>query len=206
MEEPLLDAGIIRYAYANGWFPMADDDGSMSWYQPQRRALFPIEGIRVSRSLRRRIRRQEFEVRFDTSFREVVESCRRPDGNWINGQIIEAYTRVHQEGWAHCAECWLDGELVGGIYGLALGGCFSAESMFHRRTDASKVALWAMVERSRELGFRIFDAQVMNPHLKSLGAYEVSVRRYLEMLHEVLPLETAWGPGLEAQASSVRPK
>ncbi|HRK23254.1 MAG TPA: leucyl/phenylalanyl-tRNA--protein transferase [Fimbriimonadaceae bacterium] len=201
MAKPILESGVIQYAYANGWFPMADDDGSMSWYQPQRRALFPISGIRVSRSLRRRIGRSEFEIRFDSSFRQVVESCRRPEGNWINGQIIEAYSKAHEEGWAHCAECWKDGALVGGIYGLALGGCFSAESMFHRQTDASKVALWAMVERCRELGFRIFDAQVMNPHLASLGAYEVSVRRYLEMLHDVLPIATEWGPGLNVHSS-----
>lgn len=201
MTDHALTPGLIRYAYANGWFPMSDEDGSMSWYQPQLRALFPISGIRVSERLRRRIRRGEFEIRFDTAFRAVVENCRRPDGNWINDEIIDAYTRIHEEGWAHCAECWFEGELAGGIYGLALGGCFSAESMFHRRTDASKVALWAIVEKCRELGFTMFDAQVMNPHLESLGAYDVPLRRYLETLDEALDQSTPWGPSIRRQGS-----
>lgn len=202
MAAPVLSPEVIRYAYANGWFPMADEDGTLTWYQPQRRALFDLGGIHISRSLRRRLRRNEFEVRFDTSFRQVVESCRRPGDNWIDESIIEAYSAIHDLGWAHCAECWRDGELVGGIYGLALGGCFSAESMFHRRTDASKVALWAMVEKCRELGFVMFDAQVMNPHLARLGAFEVSVRRYLDKLHDAMKIGTPWGPPISNYSSA----
>lgn len=171
---------------------MADEDGAMAWYQPQRRALFPMSGIHVSHSLARTLRRKEFEIRFDTAFEDVIRSCRRPEGNWINDEIIQAYVEVFQEGWAHCAECWLEGELVGGIYGVALGGCFSAESMFHRRTNASKVALYHMVEKCRSLGFDIFDAQVMNPHLGRMGAYEIPIAEYLETLASVLGKSTVW--------------
>ncbi len=182
MESMELTPWLIRYAYEEGAFPMANEDGEIEWFQPHRRALFPIEGIHVSRSLQKVIDRQEFEIRFDTAFEQVMRSCLRPEGNWISEEIIRAYTMIHHEGWGHCAECWADGELVGGLYGIALGRCFCAESMFHRRTNASKVALWAMVERCREFGFTTFDAQIMNPHLRTLGAYEVSHAEYMAML------------------------
>ncbi len=191
---PELDPAQIRNAYREGWFPMADPDGEIGWYQPDRRALFPIEGLRVSRSLARTLRKGAFEIRFDSAFESVIRNCRRPDGNWIDETIIRAYTHIHGEGWAHCAECWQGDELVGGIYGLALGGCFSAESMFHRVRDASKVALWAMIEKCRELGFVLFDAQVMNPHLASLGAYEVPAEVYRAQLRQAWTLDTAWSP------------
>ena len=190
--EAILSPNLIRNAYANGWFPMADEDGELAWYQPQFRALFPIEGIRVSRSLRKRLRKRDFDIRFDTSFEQVIRNCRRPDENWINDEIIRAYTDIHREGWGHCAECWIDGELVGGIYGVALGACFSAESMFHRKTDCSKIALWAMVEKCRELGFEIFDAQVMNPHLESLGAYDIPTDEYIDRLAAAMRKRNAW--------------
>lgn len=192
VSERILTPDLIAWAYSNGWFPMADEHGAMAWYQPQNRALFPISGIHVSHSLARTLRRSEFEIRFDTAFEEVIRSCRRPDGNWINEEIVQAYTEVSRQGWAHCAECWFEGELVGGIYGVAIGGCFSAESMFHRRTDASKVALYHMVEKCRDLGFEIFDAQVMNPHLERMGAYKISIGEYLERLALVLEKPTAW--------------
>lgn len=171
---------------------MTMDDDSVQWFQPRRRALFPINGVHVSRSLRKVIDRGEFEIRFDTAFEEVMRSCLRPDGNWISEDFIRVYTLIHHEGWGHCAECWVEGELVGGVYGIALGSCFCAESMFHRRTNASKVALWAMVEKCRELGFTIFDAQIMNPHLESLGAFEMPNRQYLEMLSQALATKTSW--------------
>jgi len=187
-----LSPSAIRYGYSMGYFPMADDDDQIEWYRTYERCLFPIEGIRVSKSLAKTIRQGRFEIRFDTAFEEVMRSCRRPDGNWINEEIIRAYTNIFDEGWAHCGECWQDGVLVGGIYGVAIGTCFSAESMFHRVTDASKIALWAMIEKCRELGFTIFDAQVMNPHLLSLGAYEVSNAKYMKMLNEATLGKTEW--------------
>lgn len=171
---------------------MADDDGQIAWYSSHQRCLFPIEGIRVSRSLERTIRSGKFEVKFDTEFESVMEGCLRPGDNWINEEMIRVYTEAHYEGFAHCGECWQDGKLVGGIYGLAIGSTFSAESMFHRATDASKVALWAMVEKCRELGFTIFDAQILNPHLESLGAYTMPHKEYLRELAVANTKTTPW--------------
>jgi leucyl/phenylalanyl-tRNA--protein transferase len=190
-----LTPWMIRYGYERACFPMTMDDGEVGWFQPRRRCLFPIEGIHVSHSLGRTIRRVTFDVTFDRDFEAVMRSCFRPDDNWLSEEFVRAYTAVHLEGWAHSCECWHDGVLVGGLYGVALGSCFCAESMFHRETDASKVALWAMVNRCRELGFTIFDAQIMNPHLRSLGAYEVSHREFERMLSKALLSETPWSKG-----------
>jgi len=192
MDDLELTPWLIRYAYEEGAFPMTMEDGEVEWFQPRHRALFPIEGIHVSRSLQKTIDRGVFEIKFDTSFEAVMRNCLRPEGNWISEDFIRVYTVIHHEGWGHCAECWQDGELVGGVYGIAIGACFCAESMFHRRTNASKVALWAMVEKCRELGFMIFDAQIMNPHLKSLGAYEIPHLEYMEKLQDALRISTAW--------------
>lgn len=190
-----LTSWLIRYAYERGAFPMTDDDGDVQWYLPLRRCLFPIqEGIHVSRSLAKTMRKGHFEVRFDTAFEEVMRNCFRPEeeGNWLTDHFVRCYTQIHLEGWGHSAEVWHDGRLVGGVYGIAIGSCFCAESMFHRETDASKVALHAMVERCRDLGFTIFDAQIMNPHLDSLGAYEVPDRTYQKMLRDALRRTTPW--------------
>ncbi len=187
-----LTPWMVRYGYERAAFPMTMEDERVEWFQPRRRALFPIEGIHVSRSLEKTIRRQEFEIRFDTSFEAVMRNCLRPEDNWISEDFIRCYTQIHLEGWGHCSECWFEGELVGGVYGIAMGSCFCAESMFHRRTNASKVALWAMVNKCRELGFTIFDAQIMNPHLQSLGAYEIPHRAYQRILGKALTETTEW--------------
>ncbi len=171
---------------------MTMEDESVDWFLPTRRALFPMEGIHISRSLAKVLKSNRFEVRFDTAFEATMRGCLRPQDNWISEDFIRVYTLIHFEGWAHSAECWLDGDLVGGVYGLALGGCFCAESMFHRVTNASKVALHAMIDNCRRLGFTVFDAQLMNPHLQSLGAFEVSNRKYQKMLQEALKIQTPW--------------
>ena len=207
MSEPLTPF-FLRHAYGLGCFPMADDDGTIGWYAPHMRALFPIEGVHVSKSLANLIKRTRVEwvdgersestvphtlvVTFDTAFEEVIRGCRRPEGNWINEEIIQAFSEVHRAGWAHSCEVWQGCELVGGTYGLALGSCFAAESMFHRVTDASKIALWAMVEQCRRLGFTIFDAEVMNPHLKRMGAFEIPQQEYLAMLERAEQERTGW--------------
>lgn len=177
---------LIERAYRQGVFPMTDADGQIEWYQPRRRALFPIEGIRVSRTLAKTLRRGVFEVRFDTAFDEVMRGCVRPEDNWISEPFFRAYGQIHREGWGHSAEAWQGGKLVGGVYGIGIGGCFCAESMFHRVADASKVALWAMVERCRLEGFSLFDAQVMNSHLQSLGAVEMPHATYMATLESVI--------------------
>lgn len=191
MSEPLTP-WLIRYGYEQAAFPMTMEDGEVGWFRPRKRCLFPLQGIHVSRSLAKTIRRGTFEIRFDTSFEQVMRGCLRPSENWISEEFIQVYTQIHRQGWGHCCETWYEGELVGGVYGVAIGSCFCAESMFHRATDASKVALWAMVERCRRLGFDIFDAQIINPHLASLGAFEVSDREYQRMLNVALGRTTSW--------------
>jgi leucyl/phenylalanyl-tRNA---protein transferase len=187
-----LTPWLIRYAYEQGVFPMTEEDDQVGWYQPQFRALLPIGGIHVSRSLAKRIRAGGFEIQFDTAFEQVMRNCLRPDENWISEAFIRTYTQIHLDGWGHSGEVWADGELVGGVYGIALGSCFCAESMFHRKTDMSKVALWAMVNRCHELGFTIFDAQIMNSHLKSLGAYEVTNAAFQVKFTAALTRSTPW--------------
>lgn len=196
---------MVRYAYENGAFPMAEQDGRIFWYRPYRRCLFPIEGIRVSRSLAKRIRGGGFEIRFDTAFEQVMWSCLRPDNNWISPDMVRVYTQIHYDGWGHSCEVWQGGELVGGLYGLAVGGCFSAESMFHRRTDMSKIALWAMVDKCRELGFSLFDAQLTNPHLESLGSYEIPQSQFVKLLRGVLGSANPWDPIARASGYSLPP-
>lgn len=180
--------------YREGWFPMVVDEETCEthWLKPKKRCLFPMEGIRVSKSLAKTIRQGKFDVRFDTAFEQVMRNCRRPEGNWINEDFIRAYSQIYTDGWAHCAECWVSENLVGGVYGVAIGGVFYAESMFHRETDASKVALFSLVETCRKKGFVLFDAQIMNPHLLSLGAYEVPGAEYERLLHDALTIQTDW--------------
>lgn len=188
-----LTPALIRLAYEQGAFPMGDPEtGEVDFYVPRYRALFPIDGIRVSRSLAKIIRHADFEIRFDHAFEDVMRGCLRPSDNWITKDLIRVYVEIHSQGWAHSCEAWQDGRLVGGVYGVAIGGCFSADSMFHTTANASKVALWAIVERCRKLGFTVFDAQVMNPHLARLGACEVTQADYLRRLRHARRVPTIW--------------
>lgn len=174
----------LRYACYRGCFPMSNEDGVVEFWGVKTRALMPIEGIRVSRSLARRIRKGGFEIVFDRAFRDVIEGCRQRPDTWINDEIVDLYFRAHLARWAHSCECWIGGELAGGVYGLQLGSCFSAESMFHRKPDASKIALWALVNRCREAGFQMFDVQIINPFTASLGAYEITNEEYVRRLQD----------------------
>ncbi|RYG49393.1 leucyl/phenylalanyl-tRNA--protein transferase [bacterium] len=189
-----LTPWLIRYAYGQGAFPMTTEGEEIEWFLPEMRCLFPLDGIHISSSLAKTIRKGTFEIRFDTDFEGVIRGCFRPDpdDNWLSEHFVRAYTQAHFEGWAHCVEAWHEGKLVGGAYGVAIGTCFCAESMFHRMPDASKVALAALVPRCRELGFTIFDAQIINSHTRSLGAYEVPARVYTRMLKEALKGTTPW--------------
>jgi leucyl/phenylalanyl-tRNA---protein transferase len=194
-----LEPGTILAAYRRGLFPMPiGRRGTLGWWSPDPRAIVPLEGLVVSRSLRRSARR--FEVRVDTAFDEVIGACAdpaRPHG-WITPEVLRAYTRLHGLGWVHSVEAWRldDGELGGGLYGVAIGGLFAAESMFYRVGDAGKVALVALVERLRDAGARILDVQWTTPHLVSLGAVDVARDRYLEMLAEAVaqPIDVFAGP------------
>jgi leucyl/phenylalanyl-tRNA--protein transferase len=181
----------IELAYRHGIFPMADErSGEVLWFRPDPRAVIPLDGFHVSRSLARTLRRGRFEVRVDTAFATVMRGCAdRPEGAWISERLVEVYGALHRAGKAHSVEAWRDRRLVGGVYGLALGGAFMAESMFHRETDASKVALAALVGRLSERGFTVLDVQYMTPHLESLGAVEITRREYERRLERALALD-----------------
>ncbi len=181
----------IELAYRHGIFPMADErSGEVLWFRPDPRAVIPLDGFHVSRSLVRTLRRGRFEVRVDTAFATVMRGCAdRPEGSWISERFVEVYGALHRAGKAHSVEAWRDRRLVGGVYGLALGGAFMAESMFHRETDASKVALAALVGRLSERGFTVLDVQYMTPHLESLGAVEITRREYERRLERALALD-----------------
>jgi leucyl/phenylalanyl-tRNA--protein transferase len=181
----------IELAYRHGIFPMADErSGEVLWFRPDPRAVIPLDGFHVSRSLVRTLRRGRFEVRVNTAFETVMRGCAdRPEGSWISERFVEVYGALHRAGKAHSVEAWRDRRLVGGVYGLALGGAFMAESMFHRETDASKVALAALVGRLSERGFTVLDVQYMTPHLESLGAVEITRREYERRLERALALD-----------------
>jgi leucyl/phenylalanyl-tRNA---protein transferase len=188
-----LEPGTVLAAYRAGLFPMPlGGRRPMGWWSPDPRAVVPLDGLHVSRSLRRSLRR--FELRVDTACEAVIEACadpRRPHG-WITQEVRVAYGRLHRMGWVHSVEAWGldDGALAGGLYGVAIGGLFAGESMFHRRTDASKAALVGLVELLTEGGpvGRVLDVQWMTPHLESLGAVEVPRMRYLDLLRRALML------------------
>jgi leucyl/phenylalanyl-tRNA--protein transferase len=181
-----LAPATLLVAYRTGLFPMPVQ-GYLAWWSPQPRGIVPLDGLRVSRSLRQSCRR--YEIRVDTAFDEVVQACadpHRPHG-WITDEFRRAYGELHRLGWAHSVEAWsADGRLVGGLYGVAIGGLFAGESMFHRERDASQVALVALVDRMRARGGVLLDVQWRTPHLASLGAVEVSRREYLRTLHEAV--------------------
>ena len=181
-----LEPGTLLAAYRSGLFPMPlRRPRVVAWWSPDPRGVLPLDGLRVTRSLRRSCSR--YEVRIDTAFDEVIDACadpQRPHG-WIDDAIRDAYRRLHRLGWAHSVEAWTpDGELAGGLYGVAIGGLFAGESMFHRRTDASKVALVALVDILRAGGATLLDVQWTTDHLTSLGAVDIPRAEYLRRLAE----------------------
>lgn len=187
-----LNPESLLSAYAQGAFPMTDPDGVTRWYTADPRGVIPLEPekFRISRSLRQTIRRGHFETRINSDFGATIRQCsrRRPEGTWISPMLIAAYEQLHREGFAHSVETWRDDEMVGGLYGVSIGGAFFGESMFHRQTDASKVALVALVERLRERGFALLDAQARTEHLRQFGCQEISGREYLRRLRRALVL------------------
>ena len=186
---PMPDGRLA--AYRLGLFPMpGDSPGELLWFSPVLRGVLPLDGLRVSASLRKSMK--HVELRFDTAFVDVVRSCADPvrDGGWINQEIIEAYAELHRLGWAHSVEAWRDGVLAGGLYGVAIGGLFAGESMFHRETDASKVALVGLVDllSDEHAAQRVLDVQWVTPHLASLGVVGVSREAYLANARAALDL------------------
>jgi leucyl/phenylalanyl-tRNA--protein transferase len=190
----VIQPSLLVSAYATGWFPMATD-GEIRWYSPDPRGILPLDGVHISRRLARVARQGRFRVEVDRAFDDVIRACaadeRDPQdpGSWINDEIVESYTALHEQGIAHSVETWLDDRLVGGLYGVALGGAFFGESMFHRETDASKVALVVLVERLRARGYVLLDTQWVTPHLEQFGAVEISRADYLRRLEQSLRLD-----------------
>lgn len=179
-----LSVPRLLLAYRSGIFPWTVNP--VSWWSPNPRAIFELERFHVPRSLARVLRRAPFEVTCDHAFRRVMEECATSGpgrrGTWITAEFIEAYARLHEAGHAHSLECWQNGELVGGIYGVSVGGCFAGESMFHRVSNASKFALCHLVARLRGQGFTLFDIQMITPATRQMGAIEISRDEYLERL------------------------
>ena len=179
---------LLLQAYSMGVFPMAESrhDPEIFWVDPKRRGVLPLDGFHISRSLARCLRQDRYRVSLNTAFAEVIDGCADRPETWINAEIRTLYMDLHAQGHAHSVEVWDAGRLVGGVYGVAIGGAFFGESMFSRARDASKVALAWTVEHLRGCGFRLFDTQFLTPHLASLGAVEVSRSAYLAMLAEAL--------------------
>jgi leucyl/phenylalanyl-tRNA--protein transferase len=188
----IITPQILLKAYAAGIFPMAEsaEDNALYWIEPEERGVIPLDGLNVSRSLKKRIRQRTFEVRVDSAFAKVIDACAAKTParttTWINGRIRSLYGQLHKLGCCHSIECWMDNKLVGGLYGVRIGSAFFGESMFSRETDASKVALVHLVARLNAGGYTLLDAQFVNPHLVSLGAMALAKADYHRLLEPAL--------------------
>jgi leucyl/phenylalanyl-tRNA---protein transferase len=178
----MIDPEVLLQGYRLGVFPMAMADGAIEWFSPDPRAILPLQEFHVPHSLERAVRNKSFEIRIDVSFVEVIRECADRRETWINDEILASYTRLHQLGYAHSVEAWQDGGLAGGLYGVAIGGAFFGESMFHHVRDASKVALLGLVEHLRARKFCLLDTQWISPHLQQFGAIEIPRAEYLHLL------------------------
>ncbi len=188
----MIDPDLLLQAYRLGVFPMAMEDGEIRWFSPDPRTILPLDGFHVPHGLKRERRGQAIEIRIDTRFDEVIRACAERPDTWINGEIIESYDHLHSLGWAHSVEAWSANELVGGLYGVAIGGGFFGESMFHRTTGASKIALWALVDHLKARRFTLLDTQWLTPHLEQFGAKEISRPLYLHLLTAAVDLERSF--------------
>ncbi|MBC7568144.1 MAG: leucyl/phenylalanyl-tRNA--protein transferase [Spirosoma sp.] len=185
-----LTADDLIYGYINGIFPMADTDGSLYWYAPDPRAIIPIDTYKPARSLRPVLNQGRFEVRINTNFEQVMRHCSRPrsddDGVWISEEIIDAYTELHQMGFAHSVETYMENRLVGGLYGVSLGGAFFGESMFYHVSDAAKVAFHYLIIILRQQQYALLDTQFINDNVRRFGAVEIPKADYLKRLKDAL--------------------
>ncbi len=183
-----LDPAALLYGYANGVFPMAEskNNANVFWVKPKMRGILPLESLHVSHSMRRFLKKNPFEIRFDSDFEATVRACADREETWINKTIFDAYVTLFQNGCAHSVECYENGELAGGLYGVSLKSAFFGESMFSRRTNASKTALFHLVERLKNGGFTLLDTQFLTPHLASMGGIEIPQEDYLILLRAAL--------------------
>lgn len=188
----MIDPETLLQGYRLGIFPMAMEDGAIEWFSPNPRAILPLAEFHVPHGLRRSQRKNAFEIRVNTAFAEVMRNCAEREDTWINPEIIASYVRLHKLGHAHSVEAWREGELAGGLYGVALGGAFFGESMFHRVTDASKIALLALVERLRAQEFVLLDTQWTTEHLLKFGVTNIPRRHYLHLLAAAVQLRRSF--------------
>jgi len=189
-----IPPAMLLDAYRQGIFPMAESNGELQWFSPDPRGILPLDGFVVPHGLRRALKKGGFEVRFNTAFEAVIEGCASRDETWIDDCIKESYMKIFGLGHACSVETWINGQLAGGLYGVVLGGAFFGESMFHTVTDASKIALHALVARLKERGFALLDMQWVTPHLLTFGAKEIPRSTYLRMLKEALTLNCTFAP------------
>jgi leucyl/phenylalanyl-tRNA--protein transferase len=187
---------LLLEAYASGIFPMGMPDGEIRWYSPDPRGILPLEEFHTPHGLKRILRKRSWDVRIDTAFQEVMQACASREETWITEVIAESYTLLFESGHAHSVEVWQDDKLAGGLYGVSIGGAFFGESMFHRVTDASKVALWHLVEILKKGGFTLLDSQWTTPHLEQFGAREIPRSDYLEKLAVALTIKTTFSKPL----------
>lgn len=201
-----LEPGWLLDAYTHGIFPwpFGDDSNPMAWWSPDPRGILELDGLHISRRLRRTLRQGRFEVSCDRAFRDVMAACAtgpgRLGGTWITPRMLAAYTRLHEVGFAHSVEVWQEGKLVGGTYGVCIRGLFAAESKFYRQRDASKVALAHLVEHLKRRGYTLLDLQMVTPHTERLGAIEISRDEYLERLVEAMEQDVTFGNRLMVKA------
>lgn len=201
-EDVTLHPGLLLRAYANGIFPMGDDvSGAVQWFRPDPRAVLPLDAFHVPHNLARRVEKQEFAITSDRAFDRVIRACADRSRTWITPSIIRAYTDLHEKGFAHSVEAWRDGELAGGLYGVALGGAFFGESMFFRVSNASKVTLVHLVRQLRAGGYILLDTQYSNPHLEQFGVVEIPRTEYEAHLDTALSIDTRWWPLTDDEAA-----
>src|SRR6266566_6887135 len=184
----MISPDLLLQGYRLGVFPMAMRDDSIEWFSPDPRAILPLEDFHVPHALRRLVRKKVFATTINNAFSKVIEACAKREDTWINPEIMESYTQLHQLGYAHSVEAWGEGKLAGGLYGIAVGGAFFGESMFHRERDASKIALVALVQRLRARKFALLDTQWLTPHLQQFGGIEISRNHYLRLLRSAVEL------------------
>ena len=188
-----LTPEVVLYGYRIGVFPMADpEDDEIYWYSPDPRAVLPIKAFHVPKNLEKLVARGRFEVVSDRDFEGVIRACAERESTWISEEVIRVYSALNEKGFAHSVECRLDGRLVGGLYGVAVGAAFFGESMFHHETDASKVALVHLVRRLRQGGYILLDTQYSTRHLEQFGVTQVSRKEYERLLEEAVAKEATW--------------
>ena len=185
----MISPELLLQGYRLGVFPMGMPDGAIEWFSPDPRAILPLDKFHIPRGLRRTLEKKKFDVRINTRFGDVMRACAKREDTWITREIMGSYERLHELGYAHSVEAWHDRKLAGGLYGVAIGGAFFGESMFHRVTDASKVALVALVERMRARKFVLLDTQWVTPHLQQFGVAEISRTHYLRVLGRAVELQ-----------------